>query len=93
MLSPQELIGQKVWVEVQQDPFSGEVEPRLLKAEICQPTSPPWYFARYIDPPAYTPTSGQWLSLYEAQQAVLLHPVIDQEDHCEELYEDEVYPY
>lgn len=91
MLSPQELIGQKVWLSLQSDaPLSNEDLPRV-KAEIVQPTSPPWFFARYIDPPRTVHASGQWLTLYEAQQAVLIDPVIEYEDDCvyDELYEDE----
>lgn len=87
MLSPQELIGQKVWLEVQND-LSYLDQVYKVKAEITQPTSPPWFFARYLDSPFSLPTSGQWMSLYEAQQAVLQAPVIEPED-SEDFDEDE----
>lgn len=86
MLSPQELLGQKVWLKVQPD-FDGETY--RVKAEITQPTSPPWFFGRYLDAPARIPTSGQWMSWFEAQEAVLSDPVIE-EDCYEDLYEDEL---
>lgn len=84
MLSPQEIIGQKVWVTVSRDPNYVEQEPYRIKAEVTQPTSPPWFFARYIDPPAFISAMGQWMSLYEAQLAVLQDPVLE-----EDLWEDE----
>jgi hypothetical protein len=87
MLSPQDLIGQKVWLSVQRELYYADSESQRIKAEITQPTSPPWFFARYLDPPASISTSGQWMSLYEAQQAVLLDPVIDYDE-----YEDENFP-
>jgi hypothetical protein len=89
MLSPQDLIGQKVWLSLQPDAESelvyGELETNQVQAEITQPTSPPWFFARYLNPPTLVRTSGQWLSLYEAEQAVLLNPVIEYDD---DDYED-----
>lgn len=89
MLSPQDLIGQKVWLSVPVDPEYGlreygQDQQHQIQAEITQPTSPPWFFARYLNPPSGQ-HSGQWLSLYEAQQAVLLNPVIEyDEDESEE---------
>lgn len=86
MLSPQEVIGQKVWLNVQTDPALLESETYRVKAEITQPTSPPWFFARYLEAPSYISAPGQWMSLYEAQLAVLEDPVIEVE---EDFYEDE----
>ncbi len=93
MLPPDELIGQKVWVKVERDPDYPDFEPYRIKAEITQPTSPPWFFARYQDPPRSIHSPGQWLTLYEAQQAVLMDPVIDynfDDDDYDELSEDEL---
>ncbi len=103
MLSPQDLIGQKVWLSLQPDAENqlvyGELETQKLQAEITQPTSPPWFFARYLNPPTLVRSSGQWLSLYEAQQAVLHNPVVEYDDYEEGLddcadnlgdYEDEL---
>lgn len=86
MLSPQEVIGQKVWLKVQTDPALLESETYRVKAEITQPTSPPWFFARYLEAPMYISAAGQWMSLYEAQLAVLEDPVTELE---EDFYEDE----
>jgi hypothetical protein len=80
MLSPDELIGQKVWVDVKSDPLYVEVEPVRIQAEITQPTSPPWFFARYLNPPRSTDAAGQWLTLHEAQLAVLTNPVVDYDE-------------
>lgn len=87
MLSPQEIIGQKIWISLPRDPDFldyGDVEAQRIKAEVTQPTSPPWFFARYIDPPRSVSATGQWMSLYEAQLAVLQDPVIEEEDLCED---------
>lgn len=86
MLSPQEVIGQKVWLNVQSDPALLDADIHRIKAEITQPTSPPWFFARYLEAPPQVPGSGQWMSLHEAQQAVLVDPVLELED---DFYEDE----
>ncbi len=86
MLSPQEVIGQKVWLNVQNNSTLPESETYRVKAEITQPTSPPWFFARYLEAPPYISASGQWMSLYEAQLAVLEDPVTELE---EDFYEDE----
>jgi hypothetical protein len=91
MLSPQEVIGQKVWLNVQTDSALPENETYRVKAEISQPTSPPWFFARYLEAPPYISASGQWMSLYEAQLAILEDPVTELEEdyYLEEDYEDE----
>ncbi len=91
MLSPDDIIGQKVWLEVPQDPDYPYVEPQRVKAVLMQPTSPPWFYARYEDAPRSVREAGQWLSLNDAQQAVLLHPVIEDYDFEEEevLYDEE----
>ncbi len=86
MLSPQEIIGQKVWVTAPPDPHYPDLQPAKIKAELTQPTSPPWFFALYIDPPRSIATAGQWISLYEAQLAVLQDPVLE----LEAEYEDEL---
>ncbi|MGB8700633.1 MAG: hypothetical protein WCD18_14550, partial [Thermosynechococcaceae cyanobacterium] len=44
---------------------------------LTQPTSPPWFYARYENPSPVLRTAGQWLTLKEAQDAVLLHAVIE----------------
>ena len=77
MLAPDELIGQKVWLEVERDPDYPDLRPYRIKAELTQPTSPPWFFARYEDAPFNVRSPGQWLTLNEAQQAYLLHPVLE----------------
>lgn len=84
MLSPQEVIGQKVWLNVQSDPAYLEGETHRVKAEITQPTSPPWFFARYLEAPPRIATLGQWMSLHEAQQAVLIDPVLELEEDYDE---------
>jgi hypothetical protein len=102
MLSPQELVGQKVWVRLESD-FSAygnlyidsdDDGPRV-QAEITQPTSPPWFYARYLNPPATVHASGQWLTYKDAEEAVLMHPVLDydiyaNEDFSHEEYDDEL---
>jgi len=91
MLSPQELIGQRVWLKVQANVGYYDAETHRVKAEITQPTAPPWFFARYLDPPFAIKTAGQWMSLYDAQLAVLQDPVIEEDDNYhEDLYEDEL---
>jgi len=90
MLSPDELIGQKVWLNIPSDLNYQDSETYRVKAEIMQPTSPPWFFARYLEAPATVKNLGQWMSLYEAQVAVLQNPVIvDEDDFQGNLYEDE----
>lgn len=90
MLSPDELLGQKVWLDIPSDLNYQNSETYRVKAEITQPTSPPWFFARYLEAPAQIKTLGQWMSLYEAQVAVLQNPVLDsEEDFQGNLYEDE----
>lgn len=88
IFSPQELIGQKVWVSVQPESSYADIEPLRLQAEITQPTSPPWFYARYLNPPSFLRSTGQWLSLRDAEQAVLNDPVIEYDDYDEDL-EDE----
>ncbi len=80
MLSPDELIGQKVWMKVERDPDYPDLDPYRVKAVLTQPTSPPWFYARFEDPPVRLRETGKWLSLFEAQQAVLIDPVIDYEE-------------
>jgi hypothetical protein len=87
MLSPDELIGQKVWLTVERDPDYPDLDPYRVKAVLTQPTAPPWFFARYEEPPVSLREPGQWISLYEAQQAVLIDPVIDYDDLDD--YDDE----
>ena len=88
MLSPQELIGQKVWLKVPSDPSYPDSHIYRVKAEITQPTSPPWFFARYLEAPSIRSFSGQWMTLIEAQMAVLQDPVIEpEEDYYEDVYE------
>jgi hypothetical protein len=88
MLSPDELIGQKVWLKVDRDPNYPHLEPCRVQAEITQPTSPPWFFARYQNPPQRLQSLGQWLTLYEAQYAVLTDPVIDYDFDDEEDFDE-----
>lgn len=89
MLSPQEVIGQKVWLDVQSDPAFLESKAHRVKAEITQPTSPPWFFARYLEAPPQVLTLGQWMSLHEAQQAVLIDPVLELDEDFYQEDEDE----
>jgi hypothetical protein len=79
MLAPEELIGQRVWVEIPRDLDLPGLDPHRLKAVITQPTSPPWFYARFEDPPPTISSLGKWLTLLEAQQAYLLHPVYEEE--------------
>ncbi len=88
MLNPDELIGQKVWIEVPRDSDFPQIEPYRVKAEITQPTSPPWFYARFEDPPAPVREGGKWLSPLEAQQAYLYAPVL--EDLFDPLEEEEL---
>jgi hypothetical protein len=92
MLSPDELIGQRVWINIPKDPDFPDYDFYRIKATLTQPTSPPWFYARFEDmPPAVAvKMQGQWLSLNEAQQAVLLHPVVDDYDLD---YEDDLDDY
>lgn len=78
MLFPDDIIGQQVWLEVQKDPDFPNLDPYRVKATITQPTSPPWFYARYEDAPRAIRTSGQWLTLREAEDAVLYSPVMDE---------------
>jgi hypothetical protein len=89
MLSPSDIIGQKVWLEIPRDPDYPMAEPFRVKAILTQPTSPPWFYARYEEPPRSVRETGQWISLNDAQQAVLLHPVFDESYLDEEEWEDE----
>jgi hypothetical protein len=101
MWSPQELIGQKVWLELEPAQFYGEQrygeqqlrpdETLRVQAELLQPTSPPWFYARYLNPPVTVKTPGQWLSLHDAQQAALLNPVIEEFEDDELSYLPEDY--
>ena len=77
MLSPEEIIGQKVWLEIPRDPDYPHLDPIKVKAVITQPTSPPWFYARFDNPPPTLRESGKWLSHLEAQQAYLYAPVLD----------------
>ncbi len=89
MLSPDDIIGQKVWLTVPRNPDFPDLDPYRVKAEVIQPTSPPWFFARYLDPPPTLPGMGQWLSLYEAQQVVLMDPVLEDYDWDDDDWDDE----
>jgi hypothetical protein len=92
MLSPDDIIGQQVWLEIPKDPDFPHIEPYRVKATLTQPTSPPWFYARFDDPPATLRATGQWLSLKEAQDAVLYHPVIpdyDLEEDWNDLADEE----
>lgn len=80
MLSPDQLIGQRVWLEVERDSNYPGLDPYRVKAVINQPTSPPWFYARYEDPPRQIREPGRWLTLLEAQQAFLFDPVMDEEE-------------
>jgi hypothetical protein len=90
MLCPQDLIGQKVWLSPPSSESDapwwelGEDSQKRIQAEITQPTSPPWFFARYLGNPPSSLGSGQWMTLYEAQQAVLLNPVLEVEEEEQE---------
>lgn len=92
MLSPDELIGQKVWVKVERDSDYPDLDPYRVQAEITQPTTPPWFFARYQNPPRRIHEAGKWLTLYEVQQAVLTDPVIEYDDWDDEDDLDELSP-
>ncbi len=88
MLSPEELIGQKVWIEIPRDPDFPDLDPIRLKAVITQPTSPPWFYARYDNPPPTIREAGKWISHLEAQQAYLYAPVLDDLVYGDDSYED-----
>ncbi|MEM9136390.1 MAG: hypothetical protein AAGB01_03440, partial [Cyanobacteria bacterium P01_F01_bin.42] len=88
MLSPEELIGQKVWVEIPRDPDFPDLEPIRIKAIITQPTSPPWFYARFDSPPPTIRESGKWISPLEAQQAYLYSPVLEEVEYEDESRED-----
>ena len=90
MLSPSDIIGQKVWLEIPKDPDYPMAEPYRVKAVLTQPTSPPWFYARFEDAPRSIHESGQWMSLNDAQQAVLFNPVMD-DYYFDNLEEDEDY--
>ncbi|MBD2103030.1 hypothetical protein [Leptolyngbya sp. FACHB-261] len=69
--TPQEMIGRRVWLEIE-DP------PRRVQAEIEQPTSPPWFFARFLEP---TRTgTGLWMSLREVELALLDAEVLEEDE-------------
>ncbi len=80
MLSPNELIGKKVWLEVESYPDYPDAGLYRVKAVLTQPTSPPWFFARFEDPPVRLLVTGKWLTMHEAQHAVLYDPVIDEQE-------------
>ncbi|MCM1981809.1 hypothetical protein [Lyngbya confervoides] len=88
MLSPEDLIGQKVWLEVPRDSDFPNLDPHRVKAVITQPTSPPWFYARYEDPPAALREPGRWISLYEAEQAYFFAPVLEDYDFADDSEED-----
>ncbi|WP_298613746.1 hypothetical protein [uncultured Thermosynechococcus sp.] len=87
MMLPQEIIGQKVWLEVEPEEAYYPGEKIRVQAEISQPTAPPWYYARYINPPRWFRTPGQWLTHHEAEMAVLLNPVLEDLELEEENYD------
>jgi len=94
MLPPEDIIGQKVWLEIPRDPDYPSLDPIKVQAILSQPTSPPWFYARFDNPPPSIRENGKWLSLLEAQQAYLYAPVLDDlefEDDFQESfdYEDE----
>jgi hypothetical protein len=91
MLSPSDIIGQKVWLEIPRDPDYPMAEPYRVKAVLTQPTSPPWFYARFEEPPRTIHESGLWMSFSDAQQAVLFHPVID--DYYLDEFEDDLEAY
>lgn len=80
MLSPNDLIGQQVWIEIPIDPNHPHLDVYRIKATLTQPTSPPWFYARFDSPPPAVRDSGQWLSLKEAQDVFLYHPVLEDYD-------------
>ncbi|WP_404785580.1 hypothetical protein [Altericista sp. CCNU0014] len=88
MLSPNDLIGQQVWIEIPVDRNNPRLEVYRIKATLTQPTSPPWFYARFDSPPAAVRDSGQWLSLKEAQDAFLYDPVLEDYDDLEEDWND-----
>lgn len=88
MLSPEEIIGQKVWLEIPRDPDFPQLEPIRIKAVLTQPTAPPWFYARFDNPPRTIRESGKWLSHFEAQQAYLYAPVLDEFDYEDDSSED-----
>ncbi len=90
MLSPSDIIGQKVWLEIPRDSDYPMAEPFRIKAVLTQPTSPPWFYARFEDAPRSVREAGQWLSLNDAQQAVLFNPVLD-DYYLNDFEEDEDY--
>ncbi|RMH68065.1 hypothetical protein [Thermosynechococcus sp. OHK43] len=87
MMLPQAIIGQKVWLEVEPEDAYYLGEKIRVQAEISQPTAPPWYYARYINPPRWFRTQGQWLTHHEAERAVLLNPVLEDLELEEEHYD------
>jgi hypothetical protein len=93
MLFPDDIIGQQVWLEVPKDPDFPHLDPYRVKATISQPTSPPWFYARFEDPPITIRTSGQWLTLKEAEDAVLYNPVIEDYDELEGEEDWNDFPY
>jgi hypothetical protein len=85
MLSPFDVIGQQVWIEIPKDPNYPHSEVYRIKATITQPTSPPWFYARFDAPPAAVREAGQWMSLKEAQDAFFYNPVLEDYDLEEEF--------
>lgn len=89
MISPDELIGQKVWLKIERHPYYYGEEPLRVKAEITQPTSPPWFYLRYLDAPASVAESGRWMTLYEVQQAFLIDPVFEYDEEADFAFSEE----
>ncbi|ATS19070.1 hypothetical protein BRW62_10345 [Parathermosynechococcus lividus PCC 6715] len=83
MMLPQDIIGQKVWLDVDSEDAYYPGETVRVQAEITQPTAPPWYFARYLNAPRWLRTQGQWLTHHEAEMAVLLNPVLEEPELVE----------
>lgn len=92
MFTPQDLIGQKVWLEIERESPYGLTEPIKVQAEITQPTSPPWFYGRFLNPPFFLRETGKWLTYQEAERAFLMHPVIDEEDEDFADEDDDLYP-
>jgi hypothetical protein len=89
LLSPTDLIGQQVWIEIPKDPDHPHSDSYRIKATLTQPTSPPWFYARFDSPPVTVREAGQWLSLKQAQDAYLYAPVLEDYDLEEEFADEE----
>jgi hypothetical protein len=89
LLSPTDLIGQQVWIEIPKDPDHPHSDVYRIKATLTQPTSPPWFYARFDSPPAAVREAGHWLSLKQAQDAYLYAPVLEDYDLEEEFADEE----